>query len=225
MSPATITALPTAAKAAEKPKNSPSRRTRDELRADEQAAREEALRAQAAAETAEAEVERLRAELETLQAVREAEAQARAEALALAPLEVPTAAYAPPVPSSRYRRWMTLAVGVAIPAGYLGVAQVGATAYQSGIGWLAGLAAVFALGLVTVSLPHGAAALRDITGTSARAAWALAAVIDGLLVVAEAARVTVAPELGLGVVCGTLIVGVSLFSAVFNVHAFRSQRA
>lgn len=126
--------------------------------------------------------------------------------------------------ASGMQKLTKVALSAAIPLGYLGVSRLGAVALNNGVSWLAVMAAFFSAALMVVSLPHAAEAVKDLTHSGNRVAWALAVVIDGVLLTSEAASATVAQGLGLEGICQVLIVGVALFSAAFNYHAFNAHK-
>ncbi len=131
---------------------------------------------------------------------------------------------APAAAASRYKLNLTVALGVFIPVMSLATSKVAGTLAGQQHFALAAFGAAIGVAVLAVSLSHLAWAIRDVTGSGPRAAWALAVALDCSLVLCELVHVTAA-EVGLGAVCWCVLLAVAGFSMVLNCHAFLNHKA
>lgn len=134
----------------------------------------------------------------------------------------------PTKPPSRPRRikysvrlGLTLGLGTGIPLLSLGLSKCAGTLFQEERYSLAAFAGGLCISALTISLPHLVWAVRDITQTDKRAAWALAIAIDLALVMCELVRVGGSPALAL--VTGAIMASVCIASMILNCWTFIQQ--
>jgi len=132
----------------------------------------------------------------------------------------PTAPHPAPC---RYKRGLTVALGVFIPLMSVAMSKVAGTLATHGHHGLAAFGAGIGAAVLPVSLSHLAWAVRDITGSGPRSSWALAVALDCSLVLCELTHVQAA-DAGLGAVCWAVLAVVAGFSMVLNCHAFLNHR-
>lgn len=124
-----------------------------------------------------------------------------------------------PAPKTdRTRAALTAVMGCGIPALSFGLSTCFGTLAQSGHGALAAGAAGLLVAVLGVSLPHLAAAVRDITRCGPRPAWLLAVAFDCCLCFGE--LVLVLAPAGLYVLVTVMMVCMMLLSAALNCWAF-----
>jgi hypothetical protein len=115
--------------------------------------------------------------------------------------------------------WITVGMGCAIPMLALALSHAAGKLAGAGHYLLGAWALVLCGAVLSVSLPHLACAIADITRSDARSAWALAIAVDVSLVFCETAAVmggdTVSPLLIYAV-----MVGLTVASMVLNCWAF-----
>jgi cytosine/uracil/thiamine/allantoin permease len=85
---------------------------------------------------------------------------------------------------------LTIGMGTGIPLLSVGLSSIAGTLASQGRYGLATFAGGLCVSALTISLPHLAWAIRDITKTERRAAWALAIAVDLALVLCELVRVS-----------------------------------
>lgn len=114
------------------------------------------------------------------------------------------------------RQWVTISMGCGIPLFSLACSHLGGTLLQDS-NYILGLSF---LGLcatcLSVSLSHLAWAIRDITGSSAWQAWALAIIVDMGIILCELMSVCDSPSW----VKTAVMISVTMFSMVLNCWAF-----
>lgn len=130
---------------------------------------------------------------------------------------------APHPASCRYKRRLTIALGVFIPLMSVAMSKVAGTLSSHGHHGLAAFGAGIGAAVLAVSLSHLAWAIRDITGSGPRSSWALAVALDCSLVLCELTHVQAA-DAGLVAVCWVVLAVVAVFSMVLNCHAFLNHR-
>jgi hypothetical protein len=124
----------------------------------------------------------------------------------------------------RYRRALTIALGVFIPLMSVATSKIAGTLAGHGHYALAAFGALIGVAVLAVSPSHLAWAVRDVTGSGPRASWALAVALDCGIVLCELVHVA-AGGAGLALVCWAVLVVVAGFSMVLNCHAFLHHRA
>jgi hypothetical protein len=125
---------------------------------------------------------------------------------------------------TRYRRALTIALGVFIPLMSVATSNIAGTLAGHGHYALAAFGAAIGVAVLAVSLSHLAWAIRDVTGSGPRASWALAVALDCGIVLCELVHVA-AGGTGLAVLCWAVLVVVAGFSMLLNCHAFLNHRA
>jgi hypothetical protein len=125
---------------------------------------------------------------------------------------------------TRYRRALTIALGVFIPLMSVATSNIAGTLAGYGHYALAAFGAAIGVAVLAVSLSHLAWAICDVTGSGPRASWALTVALDCGIVLCELVHVA-AGGAGLAVLCWAVLVVVAGFSMLLNCHAFLHHRA
>lgn len=120
---------------------------------------------------------------------------------------------------ARFALLMTLALGAGIPLLSLALSKLGGSLLMAHHYALGAFAFALMASVLAVSLPHLASSIGSLTGSEPRPAWCLALALDLSLVLTELVGVY-ASSLGLGWVCGLVMVCVALASMCLNIHAF-----
>lgn len=115
-------------------------------------------------------------------------------------------------------------LAMAMPLFALVLAKVAGTLAQGGKTELACFAGTIGVSCLLVSLADCKQSIQAITGVLTWQAWAVAITVDLAIVVGELV-LTFAPELGLDVWVGALMVAVGVFSMGFNAFAFHLNTA
>lgn len=124
----------------------------------------------------------------------------------------------------RYKFALTIALGVFIPLMSLAMSKVAGTLAGHGHYILTAFGASIGVAVLAVSLSHLAWAIRDVTGSTPRASWALAVALDLSIVLGELVHVA-ASEAGLNAICWAVVAVVIGFSMLLNCHAFLNHKA
>jgi hypothetical protein len=126
--------------------------------------------------------------------------------------------------TDRFRFWVTIALGCAIPLLSLTLSTIAGTLARNGHWTLAAFAAVCGVSVLVVSLSHLADAVADLTGATRWQSWLLSITLDLSLVLGELVHVF-AEDAGLWMWTLALMTAVAAFSMLLNCHAFLSHRS
>lgn len=126
----------------------------------------------------------------------------------------------PAVPKpSKFKISLTITLGTAIPLLSLALSSVAGTLASKGHFALSGFAFFLMAAVLSVSLPHLAHAIGEITNSPKLASWALAIALDLSLVLCELVS-TWASDSGVGGITITVTASVCVISQVLNCWAF-----
>lgn len=128
----------------------------------------------------------------------------------------------------RAERWtvlktvLTHVMAVVIPSASVGLTALAGGMYNAGNIGLAMFASAIALALISVSIPHLAVAIKEVTGSSSRVSVTMAVSFDCAIVFGELAHTT-GPESYHLIAVAIMLVGWAL-SAAMNSVAFELER-
>lgn len=128
-----------------------------------------------------------------------------------------------PVKPDRFKKRLTIALGVFIPLASLAMSKVAGTLASTGYYGLAVFGLMIGVAVLAVSLGHLAWAIGDVTGSTKKQSWALATALDCGIVLCEFCNVFAA-DTGLEWVCWSFLAATIGFSMVLNCYAFLNHR-
>lgn len=129
------------------------------------------------------------------------------------------------VTNERNRARATWILGFVVPLMSLALSNMFGEFWIKGNFYIAGVAGLGVLTILSVSMRHLVASITDISGTPKKLSWALAVAFDSGIVLSEVALTFVADmSILTKIVCVLVLLGATLISSLLNVWAFQLER-